>query len=101
MSIPGILFCNTLSFPKHILTTTRIFNKTTSIFNCVSIAKHEPYRYDKEGNVLIDYADTDEHARRKSSVAYTEGTGARRLSRVSGTGSQDGGTSQQEKVGEV
>ena len=63
-----------------------IFYKTKSIFKVVSIAKHEPHRYDKNGNVLIDYTETEHHERRKSSVAYVEGAGARRLSRTSSGG---------------
>lgn len=60
-----------------------IFTKTKSIFTVVKIAKEEPHRYDKNGDVLIDYANTEEHERRKSSVAYTEGL-PRRMSRASG-----------------
>jgi hypothetical protein len=59
-----------------------IFIKTKSIFTVVKVAKEEPHRYDKNGNVLIDYADTEEHARRKSSATYTEIP--RRFSRASG-----------------
>lgn len=58
-----------------------IFMKTRNIFTVVKTAKQEPHRYDKEGNVLINYEETEEHERRKSSVAYT---GPRRLSRASG-----------------
>ena len=57
-----------------------IFYKTKSIFKVVSIAKHEPHRFDKDGNVLIDYTETEHHERRKSSVAYMDGAGARRTS---------------------
>lgn len=49
-----------------------IFTKTKFIFSVVKIAKEEPYRYDKNGDPLIDYARTDEHARRRSSATYTE-----------------------------
>lgn len=42
-----------------------IFQKTTSIFTVVGIAKREPRRYDKDGNLLIDFHDT-EQARRHS-----------------------------------
>ena len=70
-----------------------IFLKTKSIFKVVSIAKHEPHRYDKEGNVLIDYTQTEDHERRKSSAAYVESAGVRRLSRT-----QSGGIPQQQKA---
>ena len=50
-----------------------IFVKTKSIFTVVKVAKDEPHRYDKNGNVLIDYTATEEHERRKSSVGYDQG----------------------------
>jgi hypothetical protein len=58
-----------------------IFTKTKSIFTVVKIAKEEPYRYDKNGDVLIDYKDTEEHGRRKSSATYADVP--RRMSRAS------------------
>jgi hypothetical protein len=57
-----------------------IFVKTNSIFSAVSVAKHEPHRYDKKGDVLINYEETAEHERRRSSATYG---GPRRLSRAS------------------
>lgn len=48
-----------------------IFHKTTNPFDCVKIAKELPHRYDKKGNPLIDYNDTEEARateRRRSSV---------------------------------
>ncbi|KAF2089284.1 sugar transporter STL1 [Saccharata proteae CBS 121410] len=38
-----------------------IFHKTTSVFNVVSVARDEPRRYGKNGELLISYDDTDEH----------------------------------------
>lgn len=56
-----------------------IFHKTTSIFGkhgCVDIAKHMPHRYDKHGNLLISYEETEEAQlyaeRRRSSIAAAE-----------------------------
>jgi len=43
-----------------------IFHKTKSIFTVVGTAKHEPHRYGKHGEVLIDYEETGEHERRVS-----------------------------------
>ena len=62
-----------------------IFQKTKSIFSVVGVAKREPHRYDKNGNVLIQYEETEAHARRKSSVAYQATNLPRRLSTASGT----------------
>lgn len=48
-----------------------IFHKTTNPFNVVKISYELPHRYDKRGNLLIDYHDTEEHRdveRRRSSV---------------------------------
>lgn len=51
-----------------------IFHKTTSVFDVVSIARPEntPHRYDKHGQLIISYLDTEEH-RRRSSVAGQPG----------------------------
>ncbi|ETI25177.1 hypothetical protein G647_04550 [Cladophialophora carrionii CBS 160.54] len=43
-----------------------IFHKTKNIFTVVWTAKHEPHRYGKHGEVLIDYEETGEHERRMS-----------------------------------
>jgi hypothetical protein len=48
-----------------------IFHKTTNPFDCVKIARELPHRFDKRGNLLIDYNDTEEAReveRRRSSV---------------------------------
>lgn len=47
-----------------------IFVKCKSIFTVVGIAKREPRRYGKNGEVLFKYEET-EIARRRSSVATT------------------------------
>ncbi|KIW11419.1 hypothetical protein PV08_10719 [Exophiala spinifera] len=45
-----------------------IFHKTKNIFTVVWTAKHEPHRYGKNGEVLIDYEETEEHHRRASTA---------------------------------
>jgi hypothetical protein len=51
-----------------------IFHKTTSVFNCVSVARNEPRRYGKNGEVLIDYEQTDEAEIRRQSAAGPAGS---------------------------
>ena len=46
-----------------------IFIKCKSIFTVVKIAKEEPYRYDKNGQAIIDYHETDMARRRSSATA--------------------------------
>jgi hypothetical protein len=48
-----------------------IFHKTTSIFDVVKVAREEPRRFGKNGELLISYDDTEEHAAhaRNASVA--------------------------------
>jgi len=46
-----------------------IFVKTKSIFSAVRVAREEPRRYGKNGEVLINYDETDMAHRRRSSVA--------------------------------
>lgn len=43
-----------------------IFRKTKGWFSVVSVAKNEPLRYGKHGELLIDYEQTEEYARRHS-----------------------------------
>jgi hypothetical protein len=53
-----------------------IFHNTTNAFDVVKVAKELPHRYGKKGELLIEYADTEEaHVvaeRRRSSVAREE-----------------------------
>ncbi|KAI5359619.1 putative major facilitator, sugar transporter, major facilitator superfamily [Septoria linicola] len=57
-----------------------IFHKTTGAFDVVSIARpaNTPHRYDKNGQLLISYLETEEHQRRSSAVQL----GAKGLSEV-------------------
>lgn len=43
-----------------------IFRKCRSYFTLVQIARDEPRRYGKKGELLINYEETEEHARRAS-----------------------------------
>ena len=43
-----------------------IFRKCRSYFTLVKIARDEPRRYGKKGELLINYEETEEHARRAS-----------------------------------
>ncbi|KAF2748354.1 sugar transporter family protein [Sporormia fimetaria CBS 119925] len=45
-----------------------IFHKTTSVFNVVSVARNEPRRYGKNGELLIRYEDTEQAEMRRRSV---------------------------------
>ncbi|KAL3425835.1 sugar transporter stl1 [Phlyctema vagabunda] len=62
-----------------------IFRKTKGWFSVVSTAKHEPLRYGKNGELLVDYLETDEHAIRTHSSAGQGATKAtdRRVENVS------------------
>lgn len=52
-----------------------IFNKTTNVFNVVSVARNEPHRYGKHGELLINYEDTEQHLRRASHVSEKRRSG--------------------------
>ena len=53
-----------------------IFRKTPSIWSVVKVARDEPQRFGKHGELLINYEETEEHAiRRRSSVM--SGVGAK------------------------
>ncbi|KAG8529518.1 uncharacterized protein KY384_006155 [Bacidia gigantensis] len=61
-----------------------IFLKCNSIFTVVKIAKEEPRRYGKNGELLISYEDTDMAERRGSVLSAGGGGGRRRSSAVVG-----------------
>ncbi|KAL9600495.1 MAG: hypothetical protein Q9219_003146 [cf. Caloplaca sp. 3 TL-2023] len=50
-----------------------IFRKCHSIFTVVKIAKDEPQRYGKKGELLIRYEETEEHRERQASVVSNKG----------------------------
>lgn len=50
-----------------------IFHKTTSIWDLVKVARDEPRRYGKNGELLINYAETEDHLRRASHVSGEKG----------------------------
>ncbi|KAJ5201335.1 uncharacterized protein N7498_005998 [Penicillium cinerascens] len=50
-----------------------IFQNSTSVFNVVSVARNQPHRYGKNGELLINYQDTEEHLRRASHVSEKHG----------------------------
>ena len=47
-----------------------IFRKCGSYFTVVKIARDEPRRYGKKGELLINYEETEEHARRASVFSH-------------------------------
>ena len=50
-----------------------IFYKTKNIFTAVRTAREEPRRFGRKGELLINYEETDDHVRRKSSVISEKG----------------------------
>lgn len=46
-----------------------IFRKCRSVFSIVKIAKEEPHWFDKKGELLIQYQETEEHFRRASVIS--------------------------------
>lgn len=62
-----------------------VFRKCHSYFTAVKIAKNEPQRFGKNGELLIDYNETEEHQRRASVMS-----GGRRGS-LGGSGDEEKG----------
>jgi hypothetical protein len=70
-----------------------IFRKTKGWFSVVSTAKHEPLRYGKNGELLIDYEETEDH-REYMRRGSTASRGAKGTSRgVEHVGNGNGETS--------
>lgn len=72
--VPSVYFFFPETAGRSLEEMDEIFHRTTNPFNCVQIAKELPHRFDKRGNPLIDYNDTEEARdteRRRSSVTGT------------------------------
>jgi hypothetical protein len=50
----------------------RIFRKTTSVFNVVSIARSEPHMYGPDGELLRTLDDVEDDAVRRASILNKE-----------------------------
>ncbi|OCK90430.1 sugar transporter STL1 [Cenococcum geophilum 1.58] len=76
--VPAVYFFYPETAYRSLEEMDTIFYKTTSIFNLVKTAKNEPRRYGENGELLINYDETEEHReaeRRRSSI--TSGVGGR------------------------
>lgn len=51
-----------------------IFHKTNNVFNVVTVARNEPHRFGKNGELLVNYQGTAEHLRRASQVSEKRGS---------------------------
>jgi hypothetical protein len=72
-----------------------IFRKTKGWFSVVSTAQHEPLRYGKNGELLIDYENTEEYVRRHSMASQ----GGKPVSRgVEHIGNRETSSSEGEKL---
>jgi hypothetical protein len=74
--VPSVYFFFPETAYRSLEEMDEIFHKTTSPFDVVKIAYDLPHRYDKHGNLLIGYEETDEGQifaeRRRSSIAAQE-----------------------------
>jgi hypothetical protein len=69
--VPSVYFFFPETAYRSLEEMDEIFHQTTGVFDVVKIAKNLPHRYDKRGELLIDYTDTEqarETERRRSSV---------------------------------
>ncbi|KAF1844936.1 MFS sugar transporter-like protein [Cucurbitaria berberidis CBS 394.84] len=73
--VPSVYFFFPETAYRSLEEMDEIFHKTTSAFDVVKIAHEVPHRYGKRGELLVDYADTEEAheaERRRSSVTGAE-----------------------------
>ncbi|KAF4552316.1 Sugar (and other) transporter-like protein 46 [Elsinoe fawcettii] len=72
--VPSVYFFFPETAYRSLEEMDEIFHKTTSVFDVVSVAKHQPHRYGKNGELLINYEETEEYTtRRRSSVVPPKG----------------------------
>ncbi|KAL8798658.1 MAG: hypothetical protein Q9182_006491 [Xanthomendoza sp. 2 TL-2023] len=77
-----------------------IFRKCDSVFTVVKIAKEEPQRYGKSGELLIRYEETEEHRQRQASVVSAKGVGKMRGEQVGDVGHPNPGSSAENGTGD-
>lgn len=58
--VPSVYFFYPETAYRSLEEMDAIFHKTHSVFSVVKVAKNEPYRYDKSGNPLGKYAESDD-----------------------------------------
>ena len=76
--VPSVYFFFPETAYRSLEEMDEIFHNTTNAFNVVKIANELPHRYGKRGELLIDYADTEqahEAERRRSSVVAAHQNG--------------------------
>lgn len=72
--VPSVYFFFPETAYRSLEEMDEIFHQTTGPFDVVKIAHEMPHRYGKKGELLIDYADTEqalETERRRSSITGT------------------------------
>lgn len=75
--VPSVYFFFPETAYRSLEEMDEIFHQTTGAFDVVKIANNLPHRYDKRGDLLIDYNDTEaahDAERRRSSVVAVSGT---------------------------
>ncbi|KAF1834641.1 sugar transporter STL1 [Decorospora gaudefroyi] len=75
--VPSVYFFFPETAYRSLEEMDEIFHRTANVFDVVKIAHELPHRYDKRGELLIDYADTEEarEAERRRSSVVGAGTG--------------------------
>lgn len=76
--VPSVYFFFPETAYRSLEEMDEIFHNTTNAFNVVKIANELPHRYDKRGELLINYADTEqahEAERRRSSIVGAQTSG--------------------------
>ncbi|KAH8631352.1 Sugar transporter [Alternaria alternata] len=82
--VPSVYFFFPETAYRSLEEMDEIFHKATGPFNVVGIAHDLPHRYGKKGELLIDYADTEQAhdaERRRSSVVAVQPTNGGVLAR--------------------
>ncbi|KAL2045291.1 hypothetical protein N7G274_002374 [Stereocaulon virgatum] len=69
--IPAVYFFYPETAYRSLEEMDSIFHKTNNYFSVVKIARDEPRRYGKKGELLINYEETEEHQRRASAWSGT------------------------------
>lgn len=72
--IPAVYFFYPETAYRSLEEMDSIFRKCNSYFSIVKVARDEPRRYGKSGELLINYEETEEHQRRASVLSDHAGS---------------------------
>jgi hypothetical protein len=93
--VPVVYFFFPETTARSLEEMDRIFRKTTSVFNVVSLARSEPHMYGSNGELLRTLDDVEDDAVRRASLLNKQNKGQRLTHTEHAEKDSDGNTSEE------